>query len=38
VREVNEGYECGVGLENYNDIKNDDVIECFVLTEVEDKN
>jgi translation initiation factor IF-2 len=37
VREVNEGYECGVGLENYNDIKNDDVIECFVLTEVEDK-
>lgn len=38
VREVNEGYECGVGLENYNDIKNDDVIECFILAEVEDKN
>mgnify|MGYP001002075292 CR=1 FL=1 len=35
VREVAEGYECGVGLENYNDIKVDDVIECFTEEEIE---
>lgn len=35
VREVAEGYECGVGLENYNDIKVGDVIECFTEEEIE---
>ncbi len=35
VREVAAGYECGVGLEGYNDIKERDVIECFVMEEVE---
>ena len=30
VKEVKDGYECGVCLENYTDIKEGDVIECFV--------
>ncbi|MBQ7487999.1 MAG: translation initiation factor IF-2, partial [Clostridia bacterium] len=34
VREVADGYECGVGLENYSDIKNGDVVECFLMEEV----
>ena len=33
-KEVADGYECGVGLENYNDIKEGDVIECFVMEEI----
>ncbi len=35
VREVAQGYECGIGIENYNDIKEGDVIECFTMEEVE---
>ncbi|MFZ5975565.1 MAG: translation initiation factor IF-2 [Bacillota bacterium] len=35
VREVAEGYECGVGLVNFNDIKEGDVFEIFVEEEVE---
>ena len=35
VKEVTKGYECGVGLEKYNDIKTGDVIEAF--EEVEEK-
>ena len=35
VREVAAGYECGIGLEGYNDMKEQDVIECFVMEEVE---
>ena len=35
VKEVSSGYECGIGLENYNDIKENDVVECFVMEEVE---
>ena len=31
------GYECGVGIENYNDIKEGDVIEAFAMVEVERK-
>jgi translation initiation factor IF-2 len=31
--EVREGFECGIGLGNFNDIKIDDVIECFELRE-----
>ena len=34
-REVAAGYECGIGLEGYNDIKEQDVIECFVMEEIE---
>lgn len=34
VREVASGYECGIGLENFNDIRQGDVIECFQMEEV----
>ena len=34
-REVAAGFECGVGLEKFNDVKEGDVIECFVNEEVE---
>ena len=33
-KEVNQGYECGIGIEDYNDIKVDDTIECFHMVEV----
>jgi len=33
-REVVSGYECGIGLENYNDIKVGDVLETYVKEEV----
>ena len=29
VKEVREGFECGIGIENFNDIKIGDVIECY---------
>lgn len=35
VKEVKAGYECGITIENYNDIKVGDVIECFVMEEAE---
>ncbi|NCA66929.1 MAG: translation initiation factor IF-2 [Clostridia bacterium] len=35
VKEVATGYECGVGINNYNDIKNGDIIECFTIEKVE---
>ncbi len=34
VKEVMSGYECGLGIENYNDIKEGDVIESFIMEEV----
>ncbi len=34
VREVAAGYECGVGLEKFNDIKIGDVLEAFIMEEV----
>lgn len=34
VKEVQQGFECGIGLENYNDIKVGDVIEVSVMEEV----
>jgi translation initiation factor IF-2 len=34
VREVKEGYECGMAFENYTDIQAKDVIECFEIEEV----
>ncbi|MBQ2746921.1 MAG: translation initiation factor IF-2 [Firmicutes bacterium] len=33
-KEVNQGYECGIGIENYNDIKEGDIIECFQMEEI----
>lgn len=35
VREVQEGYECGIGVENYNDIKVGDVLEIYRYKEIE---
>ena len=34
VREVREGFECGMAFENYQDLKERDVIECFDVEEV----
>jgi len=34
VREVATGYECGVGLEKFNDIKEGDILEAFIMEEV----
>ncbi|WP_414040177.1 translation initiation factor IF-2 [Acidithiobacillus sp. M4-SHS-6] len=34
VKEVREGFECGIGLRNYNDLKTGDVIEAYETTEV----
>ncbi|MBC1521123.1 translation initiation factor IF-2 [Listeria aquatica] len=36
-KEVAKGYECGITIENFNDIKEDDVIEAFVMEEIERK-
>ncbi len=36
-KEVSHGYECGIGIENYNDIKEGDIIEAFKMQEVERK-
>ena len=33
-REVVEGFECGIGIENFNDIKVGDIIEAFVKEEI----
>lgn len=35
VREVSSGYECGMTIENFNDIKEGDIIEGFVVEEIE---
>jgi len=34
VKEVQSGYECGIGIENYNDIKVGDVIESYYVEEI----
>ena len=36
-KEVNSGYECGVGLEKFNDIKVGDILEAFVMEQIEVK-
>lgn len=33
VKEVKNGYECGMALENFNDIKTDDLIEAYIMEE-----
>lgn len=37
VKEVQSGYECGIGIEKYNDIKVGDIIECYYLEEIKPK-
>ena len=34
-KEVAAGYECGISFDGYNDIKEGDVIECFIMEEIE---
>ena len=34
-KEVAESFECGIGIEKFNDLKEGDVIECFVMEEIE---
>lgn len=34
VKEVANGYECGMQIEKFNDIKVDDVIECFIMEQI----
>ena len=34
VKEVQQGYECGIGLEKFNDIKEGDILEAYVMEEV----
>ncbi|MGM9677022.1 MAG: translation initiation factor IF-2 [Butyricicoccus sp.] len=36
VKEVAAGYECGMGIENYNDLKEGDIIESFVMEQIKD--
>ena len=35
VKEVVSGYECGITIKNYNDIKEGDVIEAYEMQEIE---
>ncbi|RCK81693.1 MAG: Translation initiation factor 2 [Candidatus Ozemobacter sibiricus] len=35
IREVQAGYECGIGVSNYNDLKENDILELFRLKQVE---
>ncbi len=35
VKEVASGYECGMCIEKFNDIKEGDIIECFVMEQIE---
>ena len=36
VKEVQTGFECGIGLEKFNDIKEGDIFECFMMEEYRD--
>ena len=34
VKEVQSGYECGIGIEKFNDVKVEDVFECYEMEEI----
>ena len=36
VKEVSAGFECGMSIDKYNDIKEGDVFECFVMEQIKD--
>ena len=36
VREVAQGFECGIGLERFNDIKEMDILEAFIIEQIQD--
>ena len=35
VKEVASGYECGIGIENFNDIREGDMIEAYTMEQIE---
>ena len=35
VKEMAAGYECGMSLEGHNDIKEGDIVECYIMEEIE---
>ena len=35
VREVSQGYECGISIDRFNDIKEGDIIEAYTMEQVE---
>jgi translation initiation factor IF-2 len=37
VRDVAEGFECGISLENFNDLKEKDVLECYEVEEIKQR-
>ncbi len=37
VKDVSKGYECGLNINNYNDIKENDIVEAFEMVEVKQK-
>lgn len=37
VKEVHAGYECGIGIENFNDVKSGDIIEAFIIEKIAGK-
>ncbi|MCM3110111.1 translation initiation factor IF-2 [Lederbergia lenta] len=36
-KEVNQGYECGITIKNFNDVKDGDIIEAYIMEEIERK-
>ena len=34
VREVQQGYECGMAFESYDDLKEGDIVECYEVEEI----
>ena len=36
VKEVAANYECGMTIDKYNDIKEGDIFECFVMEQIKD--
>jgi translation initiation factor IF-2 len=37
VRDVAEGFECGISLDGFNDIKEKDILECYEVEEIKQK-
>jgi len=35
VKEVSQGYECGITIKNFNDVKEEDIIEAYLMEEIE---
>jgi translation initiation factor IF-2 len=31
VREVRQGYECGIGFKNFNEVNVGDILECYIM-------